>query len=214
MRKRYTCISFLIIIILIISGSRAFAVGLGFFFDYSHTFPSGIHHSYEEYVFYGPEVSLEEHATVELQTFGVGFVFDTAHSNDSLINFRSGISLFMARSEFTSNFLGSDDALGGGIRLEINLGLAAIRSAPVRIWLGPHAAYSLSITNYWIGQYSVGGVLGFDFAGDNNRVYSVTAGYRYSLMLASDRIIFAENAFSGYDHSLFVQISFLFRRGE
>ena len=145
----------------------------------------------------------------DAQTGAIGFVLDTAPTNERVFNYRLNVGL--AKQEFDVEF--NPKTKSKGIYVENIFGFALAKNESFRWWAGPlvrlgYYVGDLNDEDLDYGEFGIGAVTGVNFK-VGNAVLSPSIGVRYS-GFSGEFDDFPRDEFEGHTSNIFANFAVLF----
>lgn len=192
----------LMTVVLLLLSSTAFAIGMGPFLDISGG--SGEVEVDDYYYDYSWDV--------DTSTGAIGFVLDTAPTNESTFNYRLNVGI--ANQVMEGDF--GDDFDSTGIYVENTFGFAFVKNDNFRWWAGPLIRlgfYSGEVDNSNIdidyAEFGVGAVTGWNFRAGQT-ILSPSIGFRFNGFAGTWEDGYYEDDIEGNSTTAFANVALLF----
>lgn len=188
-------------VLILLWSSTSFAVGMGPFLDLSAgSGEAELDDYYYDYSDYSWDT--------DTSTAAVGFVLDTAPTNESTFNYRLNVGI--AR-QILEDELG-DDIESNGVYVENIFGFALVQNEDFRWWVGPLirlGLYSGESDNFDIdyAEFGIGAVTGWNFRA-GAAIIAPSVGFRIN-GFAGDYGYYEEDI-SGHTSTAFANVALLF----
>jgi hypothetical protein len=151
---------------------------------------------------------------IDARSGAVGFVLDTAPTNESVFNYRLNVGV--ARQDIEDNF-GSTLELTG-LAIENVFGFALVREPGLRWWVGPLVDVGFyggesddgSIKDVGVFELGIGAATGMNFRAGRNVIIAPSIGFRLTGADGNGKIAGVKEDFSAGFTTGFVNLAVLF----
>lgn len=194
--KRLALISSILVLLL---SSSAFAVGMGPFLDLS----GGAGEAEWDSDYYSWDV--------DTRTAAVGFVLDTAPTNESTFNYRLNVGF--ANQVMEDDF--GDELDSGGVYFENTFGFAIVKNENFRWWAGPlirigfYSGETDSNIDIDYAEVGIGAVTGWNFK-TGAAIIAPSVGIRFNGFSGTGDFGYYEEDIDGNSTTAFVNVGLLF----